>query len=378
MPVVAFVADVHVGNHRRFGGPVEIGLNRRCRHTVESFSLALQAAKDRGAEALVVLGDLFDTSRPEPQVVAAIARAIKAHGLWVILLAGNHDIRTDARDDHALAPLFPLATIVDSPQLVQACPGVDLFLVPFSPRPAPQAIQDGIEQLLGTLAPGGHPPSAVRRVLCIHAGVIDDETPPWLRQSPDAVSVDDLTSYAEMGGMSHVFAGNWHDPALFVEDGKPTVLQVGALVPTGWDNPGWGYGTVALLDTKTGEIDTVFVPGPRFLTVRTEQDLLEVQVCAREAGCRLYLRVVCSPGELHLGRALLEKALGCDNPLTLGEVVVEEGERREQLHAASKAARSAFDLVGSLSAYVQGLPLEDGISRPNLLCRCLRLLGVGP
>ena len=45
---VGFVADVHVGNHIRFGGPIEAGMNRRCRETVATLRRAVLKAREEG------------------------------------------------------------------------------------------------------------------------------------------------------------------------------------------------------------------------------------------------------------------------------------------------------------------------------------------
>ena len=65
---VAFVADVHLWNHRRCGGPVKAGINRRGAQTLNALHYAADLAAGMGAAALFVAGDLFDAVNPPPQL----------------------------------------------------------------------------------------------------------------------------------------------------------------------------------------------------------------------------------------------------------------------------------------------------------------------
>jgi hypothetical protein len=260
---VCFVADCHLGNHRRHAGPREASLNRRCREGLTVFRRAVQRAVELHAAAFVVLGDLFDDQRPLPQLVSAVQRILDPAdeaGMRVHLLVGNHDLVSSALGDHALGPLTPLAFIHDRPTAVQVGPRgeVELFLVPFGLGGAPAS--DWLPDVVRTIAAGGgRRPD--RRVLGVHLGIRDGRTAPWLRDAPDAVDAELLSELCAEAGVGQALAGNWHFrrqwyfdaesvPEQAVRKGARSgvgVTQLGALVPTGFDNPGLGeYGTLAV------------------------------------------------------------------------------------------------------------------------------------
>ena len=194
-----FVADVHVGNHRRWGGPVKVGLNNRAREVLDALRLAVGHTNNVG-EPLVVLGDLFDTASPSPQMVYAVGEVLGQceNGCYVLL--GNHEFRSADEGDHALTPLSWLENVevVDVPTL----DGRTLF-VPFQPGPAKEWLPDVLAGFQDDSRP-------VADVLCLHLGIEDGETPPWLRGADDSVTVDQLIDLAKEYGFREVYAGNWH------------------------------------------------------------------------------------------------------------------------------------------------------------------------
>lgn len=100
MSFISFIADTHIANHRRFAGESRACINVRCHTTLNSLEQAVESARG----TLVVLGDIFDTVRPEPQVIAAVQLALwETHTTFLLL--GNHDMVSTQPGDHALGPL---------------------------------------------------------------------------------------------------------------------------------------------------------------------------------------------------------------------------------------------------------------------------------
>ena len=89
MTRIAFVGDVHVGNHKKFSGEMKKGINERCENVLYALSSAVNKAKAEKAETLVILGDLFDNPRPSPQMIMRVQEIIEQ--IPTIILAGNHD-----------------------------------------------------------------------------------------------------------------------------------------------------------------------------------------------------------------------------------------------------------------------------------------------
>jgi DNA repair protein SbcD/Mre11 len=102
--VFAHLADAHVGAWAR-----NPALRDRLRSAVLA---AIRVAADRGAEFLLVSGDLFHTPSPEPSEVAPVAAALRAFvegGRRIYVIYGSHDYvahRTSWLDVLAEAGVF--------------------------------------------------------------------------------------------------------------------------------------------------------------------------------------------------------------------------------------------------------------------------------
>lgn len=374
---LAAVADVHLGNHRRHGGPVELGMNRRCRQGLAAFAAACKRAAALGCSCLVVLGDLFDDDHPPPQLLAAVQQVLldaDRDGLVVVLLPGNHDQRSGAMGDHAMAPLAHQALVLNSAQvLFPDETGADVLLQLLPHNPALPAVA-WLDECATKLARPDKLPG-VPRVLCVHMGIADDATPPWLQGSAGSARVEQVVAAARVAGATYVLAGDWHDRVLWAGEGEPTVLQLGALVPTGWDNPGLdGYGTLAVLDPAEGQLFVEDVPGPRFVQVRS---LAELDALAANLGqsraCQVYVRAVVAPDQLDAAVAYLgELARHC--VVDTYEVLPDTAQAQQQARTAATATRNATTLDAALAAYVERAPMPDGVDRATLLARCQQRL----
>lgn len=371
-------ADIHLGNHRRFGGAEQVGLNVRCRHALDAFRAAVTLARARGAGALVVQGDLFDYSHAEPQLIAAVQRVLAEARtvMEVVLLVGNHDQDSTHRGDHALAPLEDYATVVDAPLVLplednQAL--VELVCLPYNPDPA----AEWLDKALGALCP--EPPErragkVSRRVLAVHLGIADEETPPWLRGARDSVHIDALSDACVRHHVDLVLAGNWHNHARWEDPGYATVVQVGALAPTGWDNPGLdGLGGVAEYDALKGAVEMHFVPGPRFVTARSVAELQDVVAQGRRRGHKVYAQATLPREETAAALAYVQAAKA-SGELEDGEVLVDATEAKAAARTAAHAARQADTLEEAIAASVKAMNADDGVDRARVIARVMGYL----
>ena len=382
---IAWIADTHVGNHRLLGGPLEAGVNYRCQLVVAALANAVQQAVNEGCTHLIGCGDLFDAANPAPQVVAAVQRVLvrgEALGLEIILLKGNHDIVTEAGGDHALGPLERQALIVESPQRVQLeqrrpdpeQPGarrrvldsVELWAVPFQPGAAAEWLPSVLAGMQGDSSKGS-PPASPQRILALHLGLQDGKTPPWLQGAHDSIEVEVLADLLEKHGIRWCFAGNWHEPQQWEFHGpndegpRSQVTQVGCTAPTGWDNPGLKYGTMAILDTGTGKLPRILeVPGPRFVASASEAE------SAVKKGCQVFVRLKDGTPE--------EAAAAVKAGAQHVEVRVDDGEAQAQLRTAAALARSADNVDEAVANYVATMPISPEL-RAEVLARVKRFLG---
>lgn len=368
------------------GGPVHVGMNQRCREGFDVFRRAVALADEIGCDAGVVLGDLFDYWRPEPQLVRAVQEILRrARARW-ILLCGNHEQVSGQRGDHALAPLRGVARVVDRPTRISIKES-EVLLVPFVPgRPA----REWVAEALRSFGPASWP-----RAVGVHAGVSDAQTPPWLAESLDQVSAQFLADEARRCSASAAFTGNWHsqkvwrlhanDPPPLRSRSSVDIVQVGALIPTGWDNPGLeGYGGLVVWEPDrphaitcdlgedcsckhTGDVSFAELVGPRFLAVRglRETERLfgpEAQPRLRAEGldkevCWWRVRATACADERDAVVGLLRGA-----GLRGWEVLPDQNAVRVEARSAAVAARGADTLDAAVDGFVREMPLPAGLA----------------
>ena len=348
---VSFVADVHVHNHRRFGGSSIGGINTRCREILTALKKACLRAKKSESDAFVILGDLFDTTKPSPQVIAAVMDCLSAGHPNTLLLVGNHDQVSTYSGDHAMAPLaaLPNVTVVDESKTFIEDSDTPLAVVPFRPGSAKEWLPEELEKL-GDLT--GY-------TVCVHLGIMDGETPHYMREVHDAIHVDVLRALKKEFGFRSVIAGNWHDHKFwdFSQD-KLTIVQTGALVPTGFANPGLhGYGTVGLI--KNERFSKHVVVGPRYIKVRSLQELENLANLDKHdppSPHTIRARWIVPPGEISEAVAAAK-----DMPLSDIEVIPDEKVAQQSARSAAIAARSAETLDEAIKAFISKMDLPEGV-----------------
>lgn len=385
MARVAWVADVHIGNHKRHGGDMVSGINERCRKTLAALKAACLRAKERGCERLFVAGDLFDNTRPSPQLIRAVQEIFEGDCPPVTLLLGNHDQVSTNSGDNALGPLAPICTVVDKTcTWVSADAKLQIWLVPFQPGDARKWLPSAISGLEGrgsglgnsTLSSSQPPPSdkeQTTRVLAFHLGISDSDTPAFLQKAHDAVPVSQVTELCEQYGIHHVFSGNWHDRKVWPSPSGGSIFQTGALVPTGWDNPGIApYGTLGILDSEEG-MSFDIIPGPRFVKLKQADKVQETIDYAKELGHDLYVELTV---EHNVVRECKQdaKALVQSGDVTAIQVVPDHKEAQSAAKASASAARSPDTLEEAINQYLKTQPLPEGVTVMEVLAKAKELL----
>ena len=360
--MIGILADVHCANHKRFGGPVQAGINRRCRQVLDALEVEVQRCKDRGCKGLAVLGDLFDTVNPPQQVVTEVQRILGSFGgmgVWVLL--GNHEQVSDQLGDHALGPLAPVVKVVERPTWVMPWRDYQVLFVPFQPGHA----SEWLPAVLDEVTDGRHH-NGIPTAMVLHLGLADDDTPAFLRGAHDAVTVTLVRELCAKHKIDACFAGNWHHHKVL--SNSPLIAQVGTLAPTGFDNLGLDHGQIVYWDGQAMAVEQV--PGPRFLKVRAEEDVdLEAA-----SGCQVYVQIIADHEHIVAARAELGEALD-EGLVCAGEVVPDSKEVRAAAKKAAMVARSADTLDEALAAYVGDMPLEDDVDRAAVLERSRSYLG---
>ena len=300
---VAFVGDVHIANHKKFGGVIEKGINDRCRLVLNSLLHAYVKAEESGVDTMVILGDLFDSPRVSPQIIAETQKIVGI--LPTIILCGNHDQFSDAPEDNALAPLSPVAEIVDSPDIIEVAKGVDLLLVPYQKGKCSDWLKEHTQNLLKQSKND-------TRILAFHAGISDEHTPYFLKDSDASIPIERVFDICREGDIEHVFAGHWHNKKVWglhnsTNGKRHTVFQAGALVPTGFNNPGRDYGVLYEYLAHKNQIERSRIPGPRFVKFSLEDGISELEKNKPDVNS-VYIKVATSGAEAQLALDFTDSA----------------------------------------------------------------------
>lgn len=346
---IGFLADVHLANHRKFAKPTQgkvAPLNTRAADTVRVLSMARAQAEREGCTDLFVLGDVFDTTTPEPALVAEFQQAMSSPvGMQIHLMLGNHDQQSPARGDHALVSLDGFRSIHVHTEAgeVYTQDGEPVFLVPYRPGRADEYLPEAVGK-------------TEARTLGLHLGLRDDDTPKWLQQSHDSYPVNRL---AEVGSFGLVAAGNWH----LRKEYPMNVWQIGAIVPTGFDNPGLtGYGTLLRWDGRVAV--PIEMDGPRFVRAQTKTLKATLETIQdRVSGFPTYLSVKCAVAEREDVRELLDVYAFTNYELLTDKDTAETMARE----AAGAAAYASTDSIhAAVRAYVERMALPNEVDRAKV------------
>lgn len=307
MSTLAVIFDPHFWPHRRHGGPLVKGINRRAELCLDVGRRAVNVANEHNA-TLIVAGDLIDSAGPvAPQFAHALRKTLTRTQSCTLIL-GNHDMTADG--DHSLG----IYETTEYLSRVRVCDDIELCSAPREMWEEIEDIEPDPRPAL-CLAPFHRDirDERVRDVPLViaHFGVYDDSFPAWCRKAKGAWHVDALFAFMQERNIKAICLGDWHTRALWETDagfdmqikhtsqstplansvGSFIVMQGGALCPTGWDNPGLhGYGTVALWDTDEHRLSWQELPGPRFCVARSEEEERGIIAEAQRLGHNLYLR----------------------------------------------------------------------------------------
>jgi DNA repair exonuclease SbcCD nuclease subunit len=159
-------------------------------------------AAEVGAEFVVVAGDVFEHNQLAPQVIGQSLEAMRAIGIPVYLLPGNHDpldassvytgaLFTAERPDNVL--------VLDQAGIHQVRPGLEIVAVPWrSKAPTTDLVAEVLEDLS---------PAPATRVVVAHGGV--DALDPD-RDKPSLIRLARLDDALARGAVHYVALGDKH------------------------------------------------------------------------------------------------------------------------------------------------------------------------
>lgn len=351
---IGLVADLHVANHRKFGSPTYgrvAPVNSRALDVLNVLAEARRRAQEEGCTDLFVLGDVFDTTTPSPQLIAEVQSALATrapHEMQVHLIPGNHDQQSPAKGDHALVSMDGIRNLhVHEAPTEEYVEGGSVVLIPYCPGRADEYLVQLVQDL-------GVPPGNHRRVLGLHVGLRDDATPTWLQTAHDSFPVSRI---GELGRFDMIAAGNWHERKCW----PPELWQVGALCPTGFDNPGLtGYGSLLIYNgSKTVPIE---LDGPRFVraTDLAGARKLMAEVERRVSGFPTYVSVRCRLEDRTAVTELMEIYDHQTYEILTDKAAAEDAARSA---AMCTAYASSDSIQAAVSVFVDKMALPEDVDR---------------
>jgi hypothetical protein len=349
---VALVADVHVGNHTIFGGPMESGLNARARDIISWLEHAETVSRREKCDLFIIAGDLFDSDEPSPTMIFWTARAlcnkaaVERHDK-IYAVNGNHEMTSTASCHTAISPLQNSG--VDTVEDWCVHNGT-IAMVGFKPGPAVEWLPKNTPSF--ELSPGP-------KLLVIHLGLEHSGTPVHMRGHDDSIPVEVLADICNEHGFTHVAAGNWHQAWEGVVKGVH-MKQIGALVPTGFNNVGIEpYGRIAIWDSDNGFEKDFVIGGPRFL----KENTLEGVASLRDLEGGVYdiyvhadLHLGEYPSAQHILEGLKSKGVVKDFKITRAK-----GEILKAAEETARVATSATDLDEALFDWILAMDLDPGV-----------------
>ena len=228
-------------------------------------------AADVGAEFVVVAGDVFEHNQLAPPVISQSLEAMRAIGIPVYLLPGNHD-PLDASSVYTSA-LFTAecpanVTVLDRPGIHEVRPGLQIVAAPWrSKAPTTDLVADVLRDLERLPADG------VTRVLVAHGGVdVLDPDP----TKPSLIGLAGLEDALARGAVHYVALGDKHSVTEVGSSGR--VWYSGSPEVTNYDDvePDPGHVLVVDLDETDPQrpvcVETPQVGCWRFGTLRRAVD----------------------------------------------------------------------------------------------------------
>lgn len=232
-------------------------------------------AAEVGAEFVVVAGDVFEHNQLAPQVIGQSLEAMRAIGIPVYLLPGNHD-PLDASSVYTSA-LFTAecpdnVTVLDRAGVHEVRPGLEIVAAPWRSK-APTT--DLVAEVLDGLAPG-----PVTRILVAHGGVdvLDPD-----RDKPSLIRLATLEDAVHRGAVHYVALGDKHSLTKVGDSGR--VWYSGSPEVTNFDDVESDPGHVLVVDVADDgnvAVDSRHVGRWRFVTlhrqVDTSRDIADLDV----------------------------------------------------------------------------------------------------
>lgn len=269
-------ADWQLGMTRHFlNGEAQPRYSAARRDAVASLGAV---AKETGAEFVVVAGDVFEHNQLAPRDVSQSLEAMRAIGVPVYLLPGNHD-PLDASSVYTSA-LFAAerpdnVVVLDRAGTVEVRPGLEIVAAPWRSK---KPTTDLLGEVLEGLAPDG-----VTRIVVGHGGMDLFEPD---RDKPALIRLATVEAALERGAVHYVALGDKHSRTRVGSTGR--IWYSGSQEVTNYDHiePDPGHVLVVDIDeqdpARAVTVDSRRVGRWKFVTLRhsvdTAREVVDVDI----------------------------------------------------------------------------------------------------
>ncbi|MGJ6122919.1 exonuclease SbcCD subunit D [Mycolicibacterium sp. Y3] len=221
-------------------------------------------AAETGAEFVVVAGDVFEHNQLAPAEVSKSLEAMRAIGVPVYLLPGNHD-PLDAGSVYTSA-LFVAerpdnVTVLDRDGVFEVRPGLEIVAAPWRSKAPTTDLAGAVLQSL--------PADGTLRVLVAHGGVdVLDPDP----AKPSLIRLAALNYALDRGAVHYVALGDKHSRTRVGDTGR--IWYSGSPEVTNYDDVESDPGHVLIvdLDEAQAQVTARHIGRWRFITLRHEVD----------------------------------------------------------------------------------------------------------
>ena len=227
-----------------------------------------ELARETGAEFVVVAGDVFDANQLAPKVISQSLEAMRAIGVPVYLLPGNHD-PLDASSVYTSA-LFARecpdnVTVLDRPGVWEVRPGVQILAAPWRSKKPTEDLTAAV------LHDDSLPADGTARILLAH-GAVDILDPD--RDNPAHIAMAGLTAALDASVVHYVALGDKHSRTRVGDSVR--VWYSGSPEVTNYDHREADSGHVLVVDIDLDDpahpvrVESRTVGTWRFLTLHRE------------------------------------------------------------------------------------------------------------
>ncbi|MGW8177323.1 MAG: metallophosphoesterase family protein [bacterium] len=264
---VVAIADVHMSNKLPYARPTEDGRTDRLDEQVALWEAVSVTAVKEKADAILILGDLFDKSLVDAVTLTATVEAIVAMPCDVWILPGNHDASTITGGRFTVEAFDAMK----KKRVHVFKPGETRYInewlrfhpVPFCPS------EDAMTWINGYQSEIASSPASGMDVLLLHHSIVGCEHLGWTCDQG-------LDSELICEGFDAVFAGHFHEHQKFGPDLQG--MYLGAPMHHNYGDVGRGAQFWVITFAETGKITTQAMDPnlPKFFKAELDDELNSV------------------------------------------------------------------------------------------------------